>query len=46
MSTLAEFTDASRADLRFKQAFEEFQEEWPSSEGWQLFLPLSESDLD
>jgi hypothetical protein len=41
---LAEFTDASRADLRFKRAFEEFQEEWPPSEGWQLLLPLSESD--
>lgn len=42
---LAEFTDASRADLVFKQSFERLQTRWQARFGWPLFLPLASGDL-
>lgn len=41
---LAEFADASRADLVFKDSFERFQAEWEARFGWPLFLPLVPAD--
>lgn len=41
---LAEFTDAARADLVFKQSFERLQAEWQARFGWPLFLPLLPAD--
>lgn len=40
----AEWTDPSMEDLIFKGKFERFQESWMKKFGWDLFLPLSESD--
>lgn len=41
---LAEFTDATQVDLRFKRSFEEYQEDWARSEDWTLIRPLSSAD--
>lgn len=43
-SFLAEFADATRADLAFKQTFVEFGKAWNQKYGWQLFKPLSGAD--
>lgn len=40
----AEFTDPSMEDHIFKGKFERFQESWNKKFGWNLFLPLAESD--
>jgi hypothetical protein len=43
-SILAEFTDPTRPDLVFKQAFPDFQTFWEKKHGWPLFRPLSDED--
>ena len=40
----AEFADATRADLRFKAVFSEFQDLWLETHDWPLFLPLEPAD--
>jgi hypothetical protein len=40
----AEWTDPSMEDLIFKGKFERFQESWKNKFGWDLFIPLAESD--
>lgn len=40
----AEWTDPSMEDLIFKGKFERFQESWRKKFGWDLFLPLADSD--
>lgn len=42
---LAEFTDATRADLVFKDSFARFQAAWQARFGWPLFLPLAPGDV-
>jgi hypothetical protein len=44
-SILAEETDPSRIDLRFKFKFQAFQEQWQQKHGWYLFSPLTEEDV-
>lgn len=43
-SILAEFAAPSRIDLRFKNEFRSFQEQWVRKYGWYLFSPLNEDD--
>ena len=43
-SILGQFSDAESPDLVFKSTFEKFQKGWLEKFGWNLFLPLSESD--
>jgi hypothetical protein len=41
---LAEFSDATKRDLVFKQEFESFGEFWEKKYGWPLFKRLSKAD--
>jgi hypothetical protein len=40
----AVFTDPQLSDLVFKQAFQQFQQDWETKMGWPLFKPLAEGD--
>ncbi len=37
-------TDASIADLKFKEIFNNFNKDWKAEYGWDLFLPLAKED--
>lgn len=37
-------TESDMSDLKFKSNFYQFQKKWKEKFGWNLFLPLSESD--
>jgi hypothetical protein len=43
-SFLAEATDPEQIDLVFKSQFKMFSNNWHTSKGWFLFLPLAEAD--